>query len=440
MLMTDVQPTTLVGVKRLAAELRNKLGLKHSDALDRAARSANCENFRHAQRTLPASGVARSGHYVLLTIYWHDKKQRNQCGRETLRVELSAPLLEICAKHALKHVRGFGDLRMAAADHFLCDLIAPSQEYARERLCTAERSLRFMEHTGLRPCRSVREIEDVGSGGDKLPGLDHSTNWLDPANGQYILIDEPYDSPTNEKERAAWAKRRGWTIVKASWPGMYSPYSCDLYVMANARSGYALDPLVAKVNAIPAPLIIGNWAGDSARSWETFFSPMAKSNQDRRCARCGGMIYPQDSKTTVPYSYEPGSVGRRPIGSLGIDGHFEAGRVIKAALSETGASDACYMRLGRLRSTLEYWLSLEIGRGQLEGPEFFEVYYRSTERDQSYQKSIRSCADLIAALEGLKQKLLHAYADCAPLRQQTRRIDMTISWLGRHAAKTPLAG
>ncbi len=440
MLMTDVQPTTLVGVKRLAAELRSKLGIKHSDALDRAARSANCENFRHAQRTLPASGVARSGHYVLLTIYWHDKKQQNQCGRETLRVELSAPLLEICAKHTLRHVRGFGNLRMAAADHFLCDLITPSQENARERLCTAERSLRFMEHTGLRPCRSVREIEDVGSGGDKLPGLDHSTDWVDPANGQHILIDEPYDSPTKEKERAAWAKRRGWTIVKTSWPGMYSPYSCDLYVMANARSGYDLDPLVAKVNAIPAPLVIGNWAGDSARSWETFFSPMAKTNQDRRRARCRGMIYPQDSKTTVPYSYEPGSFGRRPIGSLGIDGHLEAGRVIKAALSSTGASDACYMRLGRLRSTLEDWLSLEIGRGQLEGPEFFEVYYRSTGRDQSYQKSIRSSADLIAALEGLKQKLLHAYADCAPLRQQARRIDMTISWLGRHAKKTPLAG
>lgn len=199
MLMTDVQPTTVVGVKRLAAELRNKLGIKHSDALDRAARSANCENFRHAQRTLPASGVARSGQYVLLTIYWHDKKQRNQCGRETLRIELSAPLLEICAKHALKHVRGFEDLRMAAADHFLCDLIAPSQEYARERLCTAERSLRFMEYTGLQPCRSVREIEDVGSGGGKLPGLDHSTNWLNPANGQYILIDEPYDSPPTKR-------------------------------------------------------------------------------------------------------------------------------------------------------------------------------------------------------------------------------------------------
>lgn len=151
------------------------------------------------------------------------------------------------------------------------------------------------------------------------------------------------------------------------------------------------------------------------------------------------MIYPQYSKTTVPYSYEPGSVGRRPIGSLGIDGHLEAGRVIKAALSSTGASDACYMRLGRLRSTLEDWLSLEIGRGQLEGPEFFEVYYRSTERDQSYQKSIRSSTDLIAALKLLKQKLLRAYADCAPLRQQTRRIDMTISWLGQHAANTPLA-
>ncbi len=160
MLIDGLRPTTLVGVKRLAKQLKKTNGIKHSDALDLAAKSAACANFRHAQRTLPTSGFARSKSYVLLTIYWSDKKQGHRCGRETLRIELSMPILDLCQKSALRYVRGFGNLRMVAGDHFVCDEIAHTQEYARDRLCTAERSLRFMEHTGLRPNRDRRNIPD----------------------------------------------------------------------------------------------------------------------------------------------------------------------------------------------------------------------------------------------------------------------------------------
>ena len=96
MLIGDVRPTTLDGVKSLAAQLRKEKGIKHSIALDLAAKAANCTNFRNAQRTLPARRAVLARPYVLLTIYWCDKKQRYRSGRETLKIELSKPVLDIC--------------------------------------------------------------------------------------------------------------------------------------------------------------------------------------------------------------------------------------------------------------------------------------------------------------------------------------------------------
>lgn len=299
MLTKDVHPTTIDGVKRLAVQIRKVQNLKHTTALDLAAKAANFENFRHAQRVLP-SRATQSKPYVLLTIYWLDKELQHRCGRETLNIELAAPILDLCTKSALKNVRGFGNLRMVAEDHFVCDDVAHSQDFARQRLCTAERSLRFMEHTGLRPTYKHPKAYPKGLEGDKLPNIDHSTDWVDPASGQYILVDEPYGRAPEETERAAWASRTGWQIIKTSWPGMYNPYSCDLYVAVDGRSGYDLDALAARINGMPAPLVEGNFDGDSSPSWDTFVSPMGTSAQHKRRARCRGTIYPVASATSVP--------------------------------------------------------------------------------------------------------------------------------------------
>jgi Domain of unknown function (DUF5623) len=429
MLITDVRPSTLDGVKRLAAQIRKVQGIKHSTALDLAAKAANCTNFRHARRVLPPQGPAPLGLYILLTIYWRDKDSRQKIGRETLRIGLSKPILDLCTKPDLKYVRGFGNLRMVADDHFVCDSVAPSQNYARERLCTAERSLRFMEHTGLRPSRAARKPDPRVLDGDKLPGIDHSTRWVDPASGQHFLIDEPYGNAPKDAERAVWAAQNGWRIEKTTWPGMYSPYACDLYVVVDNRCGHDIDAIVKTINAIPDPLVVSNWEGESSASWDTFLSPTAKSKQDERRARCKGTIYPLGSRATVPYSYAPGTSRRRPIGELGIGGHIEAGRIIKAAirLAPYGVS----ARMNSLRCDLEDWLNLEIGRGQLEGPEFFDVYYRTTTEDEVYQKSLKSGDDIIAALHNLRHRLKDVYADCAPLNQQCRRIEMSISIIER---------
>lgn len=428
MLIEDIRPTTLTGVKQLAKQLKKSHGITHSDALELAARSANCVNFRHAQRTLPVNGAAPSSPYVLLTFYWSDKDRGHRCGRETLRVELKRPLLEICDKSGLKYVRGFGDLRMVADDHFIADFIAPNQDYARDQLCKAERSLRFMEHTGLRPYRNRTTYPKILDQ-NKLPNTDHATSWIDHANDQFVLADEPYGNVPDEAARAAWANRIGWRIEKSAWPGMYRPYDCDLYVAVDGNSGYDLNGLMAKIDTMPAPIVSKNWTGESVASWQTFLSPLATTKQDKRRARCKGMIYPSASKTTVPYNYDPGCRSRRPAGALGIEVHMAAGRIIKTAMRADFARYSLYTRMSSLRSELENWLALEIERGQLDGPEFFEVYYGWTDQDEAFLQTLQSKADVAAELQKLARNLTDAYPDCAPLRQQLRRIEMSLALL-----------
>jgi hypothetical protein len=316
---------------------------------------------------------------------------------------------------------------MVADDHFVADTTAHTQTYARGRLCTAERSLRFMEHTGLRPSRDYRKARPNGSNDDRLPNWDHVTYWVDPASGQFILVDEPYSGVPDETKRTAWAVRTGWRVGKTSWPGMYNPHNCDLYVATDGRSGYDLGALVAKIDAMPAPMCEEDWSGESSPSWDTFVSPMAKTVQDVRRARCRGTIFPTASATSVPYSYQFGSFRRRPAGEIGIEGHIEAGRIIKAVLLSDQWPYGVYRRMNSLRSTLEDWMSLEIRRGQLEGREFFDVYYGESEGNVPYQEMAKSRSGIVAILGDLKQKLQVAYPDCAPLRQQLNRIDMSVS-------------
>lgn len=50
----NVSPTTLVGIKRYAKQLKAHRSVTHSTALDLAAQAAGFENFRHARAQLPS--------------------------------------------------------------------------------------------------------------------------------------------------------------------------------------------------------------------------------------------------------------------------------------------------------------------------------------------------------------------------------------------------
>ncbi|MFX4299948.1 hypothetical protein [Pseudosulfitobacter pseudonitzschiae] len=55
-----IKPTTDAGIKRLARELKANGSMKHSDALDSAARQAGFENYRHAKKSLTADPMTSS--------------------------------------------------------------------------------------------------------------------------------------------------------------------------------------------------------------------------------------------------------------------------------------------------------------------------------------------------------------------------------------------
>ncbi len=430
MLNGDVRPSTLEGVKRLATQIRKERGIKHANALDLAARAANCANYTHAQRTLPAVGRRTEQHYVLLTVYWSDRDTYD-IGRETYRIELPRPVLEICSKADLKEVRGFSWLRMVAPDHFVSDSLAQSQFSARNIIGKAERSLRFMQHTGLRPSRDSKAAYPDRTQDTELPDADHSTDWYDPATGQFILVDEPYSNVPDDPERVAWAKRHGWHLRMSTWPGMYNPYQCGLYVATDGRQGFDFDALMAKIDAIPAPTVGDDWVCESVPNHDVFVSPAAQTKQDRRRARSKGTVIPMATDTTIPYNAMFGRARRRPTGAMGVPGHIEMGRILKAVIHSKHRPWGAHQRLDSVRSTLEDWMALEISKGDLDGPEFFDVYYHDPDSEGPYAEAAQSRGGLISILGELKTMLQGAYPDCAPLRQQLHKIDMSVSLIER---------
>ncbi len=424
MLNGNIHPSTLEGVKRLANQIKKDRGIKHSEALDLASRAANCENFRHARRVLPANARSEANHPVLLTVYWKDNSNFYR-GRETLTVNLSKAILEVCGKKEIVQVRGFGWMRMVAADHFVSDHLAASQRDARGDACLAARSLRFMEHTGLRPAPRDSAFPDWWDH-DELPNCDHTTAWLSSADGQYILVDEPYRKAIKEDAREKWARAHKWHLRKSAWPGMYFPHSCDLHVATDGNGDFDFEALMKKVDAIPAPVTVDNWTGDSDLSWDIYVSPAAKTPQDRRRAQSKGTVEPMPSAKTIPYSTMLCSRLRRPAGSMPVADHIEVGRLIKEALYSGLLPHGAFQRMNGLRQTLEDWLGREIGRSQLNGPEFFDVYYSSPRDDEDDDtQEVRSSSDLVRILGQIKRKLQAAYPDCAPLRKQLQRIDMS---------------
>lgn len=77
----------------------------------------------------------------------------------------------------------------------------------------------------------------------------------------------------------------------------------------------------------------------------------------------------------------------------------------------------------------------EIGRDELQGSEFFDVYYHEEEGDPAYAKIAQSRAGLINLLRELRTKLASVYPDCAPLRRQLHRVDMSMLLIGKMKAE-----
>lgn len=435
MLKEAIYPTSLEGIKRLAKQIKKSEGVTHSVALNKASKAGAFDNFPHAFRYFQEkAGSADSKHELFLTYYWYERRPYRS-GRETLRITLSRPLLEICSKSNLQFARGLSGMRLAAPDHLVHDQLAQSQEYAKGELCKAVRELRFMEATGLQPSDYRRARTSTAGLDQDLPGADHGGDWYDPCTGDFVLTDEPYTDAKVTPERASWATRNNWHLQGSSWPGLYNPPYCALFVAASADSSLDFGALMNRINAMSPAITTDSWSGISERGHSVFVSPMATTPQDHRRARAKGTIYPTATKTTVPYGTMFGASRRKPVGVMGLAEHQEAGRLIKALLRSRFKPWSVNQRLETLRSTLEDWLNVEISQDSLQEKGFFAIYYGSDQDFDHLQMEIGSTQSVIDAIEQLKDKLVRAYPDCAPLRKLTGRLDTALKFTKQYQFK-----
>lgn len=440
MLNKLVRPTTIVGIKRLATQIKKSKGIKHCQALDLASQAAGFENYKHAQKSVNQSGRVARFYPVYITQYWRDQ-DTYKIGRETHLIQLSKPLLNICKKTELNLVRGLGASRLVSADHLVSDVLSHSQEFARGQVCKSIRGIRFMEHTGLRPLKRLDEkFHDITY---ELPNRDHDTDWYDPSSGQLILIDEPYELAPDTSNRTDWAAKHQWYLQKAEWPGIYYPYSCDLYAATDANRGYDFDGLMSRINAISAPMVATDWTGVSAPSHDTFYSPSATTSQDRRRAKSKATVYSLPSKTTMPY--EPYSLDisglqrRKPRGKMPLEIHIKVGLIIKAILQSGEKPFEVNWKLNSIRSTLEDWMSIE-NRGTLsEDFDVIAVYYDGRNQTNAFVDMANTPKALISLLEDVQEMMKKYYPDCEPLRMQIKAIDRCIKIIDKEVGKSRAA-
>lgn len=426
MLVENIRPSTIIGIKRLASRIKKSEGVTHKQALSLAARAASFENFEHARKVLE-NGSARSqaGHQLFLTAYWTDR-DTYEIGRETFEARLSVPLLDLCTKSEMRLIRGLCGLRLAAADHLVKDTMCQSQDFARDQLCQALRALRFMEATRLRPCTDAQERKAKAGLDDDLPGTDHSSGWYDPSTSQFVLLDEPYTGPRVTPERADWATRNGWHFLAAKWPGIYFPYRCSLFVGSAASSSFDFGALMKNIDALPAPVTAEKWSGSSVDDHTLFLTPAAKSAQDRHRAKAKGTIVRRPSKKTVPYLRSFIGTSRKPNGRMSLEGHEYAGRMIGAVLQSRFKPWAINEQLQRLRSTLVDWLYEDVSHrelARLDDP--VEIYYGHDLPDADVARAGSGCG-VQDVLADLKRHLRRAYPDCAPLRRALRRLERSM--------------
>ena len=257
---SEIHPTTIRGVKRLARDLKAARGLAHAGALDEAASLAGFENYAHARRTLPLHGAERRAAAVRLSVAWL-VPNGTAAGREEVALRLRTSVADLIRppRNGCQDSRIFG-LEIVARDSIRRAETESSQSWAREVACVLARKLTFMDVTGLRPT----SVEDgMWPGGDwlnELPGADHSSFWIDPTSGTLVTVDEPYELPLAgiPGYRSAWAAEHGWSLARSRFWGMHAP-GCRLYMSTKSGSAYDLDAACAALDELPPPLQAERW-------------------------------------------------------------------------------------------------------------------------------------------------------------------------------------
>jgi len=266
-----------------------------------------------------------------------------------------------------------------------------------------------------------------------VPGHDHHSIWYDRVLKRYLFADEPYEpaADSNAVERAEWARRNGHVIAKPEWPGMYNPDGGSrLYLISDLETGIPLEPVVAALNKLPAPMIEGNWNGESAPTLPYFVSPGTIAKAAAEKERSQTQLKTGGQRNTVGYVMTLVGPRRRPNARMPIETHTEIGTLLKSVLAASYYRKGAYNNVNAVRSELDEWVQREYSTNELSDELFSKLYYRG-EGSSTFSRSITSgeCSRHVESLGQVKASLIKQYPDCPPLRSMLKKLDTAIKSL-----------
>lgn len=412
-------PSTVDGIKQLATKIKREKAIPHSSALDAASQQAGFESYVHARKALPTR-IANRLQAIYLSAHWSEPRSqprgagapRRRAGRELLRVELSRPLTDIVAKHRVAKCRALVTFAMEYADHLECRSLLESQECAREILVRAERSLRFMQATGLQPMSTEVQRAQL-SVLDQLPGRDHTSSWFDTKSGAVMLLDEPYSQSIEHRgvTRSAWLCENGFTEIELRWEGLHNPGETVQLLVGRDRE--FLERVAQAVEGLPRYEIPNPWLLETGLANDPFVSPKRAAVGVQRKPIPNASYSPRHG--AVPYS---GGFGQRslwrPAQSMSVDQHMELGRLLRQLDTGKLPEKAYSGLLIHARSRLEDWANHEHRNGDVG----FSAYY-----DQQSLSQFRSKSRTLAALKRAHEIIESGYNDCKPRRELIAAVD-----------------
>jgi hypothetical protein len=407
-----VLPSTLDGIKRLARTIKREQNISHHEALDVAARRARFDNFRHAQVQLHAQVSAGGAtHRIFLSAFWMQKGVR---GRETLTIQLPAPLGRIMTASQVGHARALMRFRMEAADHLEARVDLETQEEARLKLFDAARTVEFMAATGLVPATTMKQ-RDTMDRASRAPGHDHGSDWIHVESGSWVHLDEPYATDLLP-ERRAWATEQGLTVMQPRWGGLYVPGFSTPYLCSPDAT--LLERLSQQVIHLRLGAGDPRWDGQSAPYSSLFNSPARAASGVKRRPRPMPAYHGAVRNGAVPYGARRGGEESmwRPAVRMPLQTHLQLGPIM-AALHD-GLDGVARRKVSAIRSRLDDWLQMEYpSEDEMSSEQFHNAYYGAT------RVAIDEPGQQVKAIDRALELLYTGYADCPPRREMIGKLD-----------------
>ncbi len=419
---TIVGPSTVDGIKRLAKAIKRERALTHHEALDLAAKRAGYQNLRHAQHQLADSPQR---HAIYLSAYWSNRELRKR-GRETLKIWLPKPLLEIASRHEMPRARNLGWFHVEAEDHLERRVDLDDLESAQKALFAAARTLRFMAATGLRPTTTLKQLQPMRRF-EALPGKDHPSEWLDTDTGAWVYMDEPYEK-SKLTERAAWASAQSLQMIRPTWEGIYYPGKAIPFLFCVDHA--LADRLHRQLQRLHADRIEPVWDGASEPYSSAFISPAREASGQPRRGRPMPSYGPH--RGALPYGARKGGERSlwRPERRMALELHLKLGPLL-SSLCVSGLSHARTTAISRIRSRLDDWLQMEYpSEEEMSQEQFHNAYYGSR------YSPIKDAQRQVVALQQAVTLLEEGYLDCKPRRDMVNKLRSIAAAIAEVDSKT----